>query len=490
VSDDRNLPDPALALTQAGFPWRRVYPEPEPMPMRLRVGLLMLITGWHLLMAGFLYSTGMEVKRIEPEVTTTLVFLDPPEPEPEPEPLPEPEPVPVPEPVPTPTPVPQPVPEPEPVPEPTPEPEPEPVPEPLPEPEPEPEPAPEPEPVPEPMPEPEPEQEPEPEPAPEPVPESILVPDPVPEPAPEPLPMSVPDRVALPAPELEPVPRPVIDPGFRPQVELITEIEIAPVGVARPDPQTSPELALRLEIERRRRLALALDAADLLAELAELETQAPEGVPPPAPEAPSGLPPPSGSASPGALQAVELPRGASTSAPLQLYRADGSLDLPDDVVSQLGSTAGNDREFGYQMPGVADAGAFMQRRRVLVYEATRFDQYWRPEKDLLTELLERAVEATTATVEIPIPGSPGSKLVCTVSVLAAGGGCGIRNNNDGYVVELNDPNTLNPEEDRQCQAWWDKIVNAETQEAWRATRDLYEYHCRKPLEKSTEVPQK
>jgi hypothetical protein len=187
------------------------------------------------------------------------------------------------------------------------------------------------------------------------------------------------------------------------------------------------------------------------------------------------------------MQAVELPRGASTSAPLQIYRADGSLDLPDEVVSQMGS-ADTGRDFGYQMPGVEDAGKFMERRPALVYEATRFDKDWRPTKDLLTEVLERAVEASTGTVEIPIPGSPGSKLVCTVSVLAFGGGCGIRNNNDGYVVELNDPNTLNPEEDKQCQAWWDKIVNAETQAAWRATRDLYEYHCRKPLEKSKALP--
>jgi hypothetical protein len=300
--------------------------------------------------------------------------------------------------------------------------------------------------------------------------------------------MSLPDRATLAAPVLEPAPRPVIDSSFRPQVEPMTEI--APVGVSRPDPQSLPELELLLEIERRRRLALAPNAADLLAELAEMETQAPEGVPPPATEAQPEGSPPAGSPGPRAMQAVELPRGASTSAPLQLYRADGSLDLPDEVSSQMGSSTATDREFGYELPGVAEAGEFMKRRPALVYEATRFDKDWRPEKDVLTDLLERAVEASTASVEIPIPGSPGSKLVCTVAVLAAGGGCRIRNNNDGYVVELDDPDTLSPTEDQQCQAWWDKIVSANTQAEWRATRALYEYHCRKPLEKSTEVPRK
>ena len=44
-----------------------------------------------------------------------------------------------------------------------------------------------------------------------------------------------------------------------------------------------------------------------------------------------------------------------------------------------------------------------------------------------------------------------------------------------------DPNTLNPEEARQCAAWWDKITQARTQDAWVATKKLYEAACRKPL---------
>jgi hypothetical protein len=124
----------------------------------------------------------------------------------------------------------------------------------------------------------------------------------------------------------------------------------------------------------------------------------------------------------------------------------------------------------------------MRRQPALVYEPTQYEQYWKPERGRLTELLEKAVESTTGTVEIPIPGSPGSKLVCTVSVLAAGGGCGIVNNNDGYVLVLDDPNTLSPAEDKQCREWWDKIVSATSQDVWRGTRALYEAQCRKPID--------
>jgi hypothetical protein len=125
---------------------------------------------------------------------------------------------------------------------------------------------------------------------------------------------------------------------------------------------------------------------------------------------------------------------------------------------------------------------------VLAYEPTRFDRYWIPEKDVLTEILEKAVEATSGTVEIPIPGSPGSKLVCSVSILAVGGGCGIVDKNDGYVVRLDDPDTLNPEEDAQCRAWWDRIAAAGSQAEWRDTRALYDHNCRKPLAKDDAPP--
>ena len=186
------------------------------------------------------------------------------------------------------------------------------------------------------------------------------------------------------------------------------------------------------------------------------------------------------------MVAVEPPPPADR--PLRLYDADGSIALPDDVIDRLAAVDGDHRVFDYQRPGLLESGRFMDRAPVLAYEGTRFDQYWIPEQPALIEILEKAVKATTGTVEIPIPGTRGGKLVCSVSLLALGGGCGVTNNNRGYVVQADDPTTLSPEEDAQCRAWWDQIVDADDQATWRQTRDLYEASCRKPLAKAIDPP--
>lgn len=231
----------------------------------------------------------------------------------------------------------------------------------------------------------------------------------------------------------------------------------------------------------------------------ERKTEPAAAAAPPVQPKPADLPPavpstaptsaPSRSATrPPARPMVAVDAAPSPDEPLRLFAPDGSLSLPDDVVARLDEADGDHRAFDFQLPGLMESGRFMDRQPVLVYEATRFDRYWIPEKDILTSVLEKAVEATTGTVEIPIPGSPGSKLVCTVSILALGGGCGIRDYNDGYVVRLDDPNTLDPEEDAQCRAWWEQIVAAGDQDAWRHTRALYESSCRKPLAKAVSPP--
>ena len=190
-----------------------------------------------------------------------------------------------------------------------------------------------------------------------------------------------------------------------------------------------------------------------------------------------------GIAEPGAMVAVE-----PSPAPLRLYEPDGSIALPDDVVERLADVDADSRAFEFRMPGVVESGRFLDRPPALAYQSTRFDQYWIPEKDALTRILEKAVEATTGTVEIPIPGTRGGYLVCSVSILALGGGCGVRNNSDGYVVRGDDPATLSPEEDAQCRAWWDQIVGARDQDAWRHTRALYDSSCRKPLASADAPP--
>ncbi|MCX7033541.1 MAG: hypothetical protein NT046_06160 [Arenimonas sp.] len=464
----QHLPDPAETLVNAGFPWWRMPRPPIEMSPQMRVGLWALITLWHVAVIWVVELSTLEVNRKVPDVITTLVFIEP-EPEPEPEPLPKPEPIPVPEPLPEPE---EPVPETE---EAEPEPQPEPAPEPQPEPEPEPEPQPEPTP--------EPETEPEPEPQPE------------AQPASEPLPDSV--EVRLPVAKPEPVPQFVPEPAPRPEFKAEVKPDFKPVvqPVAEPLPNAAPQ---RAEVDVVELDPIKAKKLKLKPVLAPVPDPAPES----APEDPLGAPPPTATAaapidlsapalsSPrGSMQAVELPpSGGPPGAPLKLFNADGSLDLPDDVVAKMGETTSGNREFGYQMPGLEESGRFMQRQPVLVYEPTKFDRYWIPEKDVLTSLLEKAVEASTGTVEIPVPGSPGTKLVCTVSVLAMGGGCGFRDNNFGEVVVLNDPNTLNPQEALQCAAWWDRIVGAGSQQVWRETRALYEYNCLKPLEKKPVQP--
>ena len=166
-----------------------------------------------------------------------------------------------------------------------------------------------------------------------------------------------------------------------------------------------------------------------------------------------------------------------------LYGPDGRLRLPDGLMDQLDHQFGDKRSFDFQQPKLDDAATLFYRPQALSYEPTRFEKYWKPDQDLLTDLLTRAVEKTTKEIRIPIPGDPKSHLVCKISLLAMGGGCGIETNGSDYTGPKDDPNTLSPEEARQCQAWWDKIISTKTQDEWRATRKIYELECRKPLEK-------
>ena len=177
-----------------------------------------------------------------------------------------------------------------------------------------------------------------------------------------------------------------------------------------------------------------------------------------------------------------------TDAPLRIYGPDGRLSLPDGLMEELDRKA-NDPQFDFQYPGLAEAERFLDRPPVLAYEATRFDKHWEPaNEDIVTEALRKAVEKTTAEIRIPIPGVPGKRYVCRIAILAASGSCGVESNGDPWFPGYDDPATLDPEEAAACQAWWDKIVGANSQAQWRETRALYESECRKPLLKSPPQP--
>jgi len=189
---------------------------------------------------------------------------------------------------------------------------------------------------------------------------------------------------------------------------------------------------------------------------------------------------------PEAAQALQMVEPAAQSPAIvheSLYGPDGQLRLPADLMDQIDRQFGEKRQFSFQVPHLDDAAKLFDRQPPIVYESTRFAQYWKPDEDLLTELLTKAVEKTTKEIRIPIPGNPREHLVCRISILAMGGGCGIEVNGSDYTGPKDDPNTLNSEEDRQCQAWWEKIANTKTQDEWRATRKIYEQECRKPLER-------
>lgn len=171
--------------------------------------------------------------------------------------------------------------------------------------------------------------------------------------------------------------------------------------------------------------------------------------------------------------------GQTASAAPRTHSADGRLLVPQRALEEF-LRNGQARDFDVQRPGLDDMDALLKRPVALEYRATRFNADWQGDRPRLQRVLETAVEKTTATVKIPIPGRPGAFLQCKLAVLAAGGACGFTANDDGYFVAGDDPATLSPDEDRQCRAWWDLIVSAKTQAVWRRTRMLYEQECRKP----------
>jgi hypothetical protein len=69
------------------------------------------------------------------------------------------------------------------------------------------------------------------------------------------------------------------------------------------------------------------------------------------------------------------------------------------------------------------AGTWL-RRKPYPYEPTRWDRLWRPNETLLEEWVDKGVKQ----VGIPIPGT-NKRIVCIISILQLGGGCGISDPN-------------------------------------------------------------
>ena len=123
-------------------------------------------------------------------------------------------------------------------------------------------------------------------------------------------------------------------------------------------------------------------------------------------------------ASSGARQASTAGKGNG------LFNADGSVRVPGqdgDGHAERGAPGGaND---GWSKERIAQSGTWL-KRPPYDYTPTSFDKYWVPQESLLAEWVRKGVKA----MEIPLPGT-NTRISCVISILQAGGGCGLTNPN-------------------------------------------------------------
>lgn len=107
-----------------------------------------------------------------------------------------------------------------------------------------------------------------------------------------------------------------------------------------------------------------------------------------------------------------------------LFNADGSVRVPGqegEGRAERGAPGGaND---GWTKERIAQSGKWL-KRPPYDYTPTSFDKYWVPQESLLAEWVRKGIKA----MEIPLPGTS-TKISCVVSILQAGGGCGLTNPN-------------------------------------------------------------
>lgn len=141
--------------------------------------------------------------------------------------------------------------------------------------------------------------------------------------------------------------------------------------------------------------------------------------PQPAPDAPGARPTPRRADDWGDAQRAVA--GGERGQPAGLYDADGRLRLGEPPGSASpGMPPGTITE---EIADLDRSGTWLKRPPT-DYQPSTFDKYWRPSETLLQEWVRRGMKE----VSIPIPGTS-KKLVCVVSMLGLGGGCGISDPN-------------------------------------------------------------
>ncbi|MBA0447920.1 hypothetical protein [Stenotrophomonas maltophilia] len=107
-----------------------------------------------------------------------------------------------------------------------------------------------------------------------------------------------------------------------------------------------------------------------------------------------------------------------------LFNADGRVRVPgQEGDGHAGRGAPGGANDGWSKERIAQSGTWL-KRPPYDYTPTSFDKYWVPQESLLAEWVRKGVKA----MEIPLPGTS-TKISCVISILQAGGGCGLTNPN-------------------------------------------------------------
>ncbi|WMJ69793.1 hypothetical protein [Stenotrophomonas sp. 24(2023)] len=125
---------------------------------------------------------------------------------------------------------------------------------------------------------------------------------------------------------------------------------------------------------------------------------------------------------PGAARGAQASTGGQGQG---LFNADGSVRVPGQEGAAGGSqrgAPGGDSD-GWTKDRIAQSGTWL-KRPPYDYTPTSFDKYWVPQESLLAEWVRKGIKS----LEIPLPGTS-TKISCVISLLQAGGGCGLSDPN-------------------------------------------------------------
>jgi hypothetical protein len=198
--------------------------------------------------------------------------------------------------------------------------------------------------------------------------------------------------------------------------------------------------------------------------------------PPPAPAIPAPnemlrMPAPA-----GARTVADQPQSTAAATPVaRLFRADGAPALPTATIDDLKAADNDARNFDYMTPGLAGAEAAFRRPPAIAYTPTRLDADWKPVRTLGGDVMHAISEKLTYQNERKSFRCSLVPPICSWGRVDP-------------AVELDDPHTLNPDENAQCGSLLDAIVGATNQVEWMKLRKRYDAQCRKPPERTRLPP--